>query len=462
MQRTLKYLILLLPLHAVAQGTAQGIAQDTAQVATQDTLSLAQCRQLALQNSEDIKIAERQQQRTQAEKQAAFSHYLPKISASASLAYLFKDIDLSMDMSNVIPPAFQALMPSFVLPLDMSARGAYMAGIRLEQPLFAGGKIVAGNRMASLGMAMADENARMQRASTLAEVDKAYWVYVSVHEKIKILDKYDALLGRLDSSMQAGLSVDMMSEKDLLKVQSKRSSLAYDRLRAQHGLQLARMALCRLVGKDFGSAITPADSSIFAPDVTASAANDAPLSADISSRPEYRLMQHQVDINAQQVKMTRADFLPTIGLGAGYNHLGGMKLAGQSKSFDMPFAMVTANIPLFHFGEGMRKIKSARLQQDISAMELEKNAKLLSLQAQQAGLDWLDAQAQITVANDALRLANEDLRVSRAAYETSLGTLIEYLDAQAQWQQAYSNLIEARAACKIRETEYFRAVGTLE
>jgi outer membrane protein TolC len=43
-----------------------------------------------------------------------------------------------------------------------------------------------------------------------------------------------------------------------------------------------------------------------------------------------------------------------------------------------------------------------------------------------------------------------------------MSTLTDLLDAQSQWQQAESNLIEARTQYKIYETEYRRAVGTLE
>ena len=41
-------------------------------------------------------------------------------------------------------------------------------------------------------------------------------------------------------------------------------------------------------------------------------------------------------------------------------------------------------------------------------------------------------------------------------------TLAELLDSQSQWQQAKSNLIEAKTQYKIYETQYLRATGTLE
>lgn len=49
----------------------------------------------------------------------------------------------------------------------------------------------------------------------------------------------------------------------------------------------------------------------------------------------------------------------------------------------------------------------------------------------------------------------------RNRYAASMVSLTDLLDAQSQWQQAESNLIEAQVQCKINETEYERATGTL-
>ena len=43
-----------------------------------------------------------------------------------------------------------------------------------------------------------------------------------------------------------------------------------------------------------------------------------------------------------------------------------------------------------------------------------------------------------------------------------MATVSEMLDAQSQWQQSYSNLIEAQTQYKIYETAYLKATGRLE
>ena len=57
--------------------------------------------------------------------------------------------------------------------------------------------------------------------------------------------------------------------------------------------------------------------------------------------------------------------------------------------------------------------------------------------------------------------ADENLRVMRQQYDNGMAVLTDLLDAQAQWQQARSNLIEAQTQYKLYETEYLRVTGRL-
>ena len=124
--------------------------------------------------------------------------------------------------------------------------------------------------------------------------------------------------------------------------------------------------------------------------------------------------------------------------------------------------MLAVQIPLLHWGDGFRKVKKARFDLENSQLDLEKNTKLLSLQVQQAIRNVQDGYMMIETASLALRQAEENLRVTRNRYNESMATLTDLLDAQSQWQQSYSNYIEAQSQYKIYETEYLRATGTLE
>ena len=87
---------------------------------------------------------------------------------------------------------------------------------------------------------------------------------------------------------------------------------------------------------------------------------------------------------------------------------------------------------------------------------------MISLEVRQAVRNFQDSYLLIRTAEDGLREAEENLRVMRNRYAVSMSPLTDLLDAQSQWQEAESNLIEAQAQYKIYETEYLRAIGRLE
>lgn len=78
-----------------------------------------------------------------------------------------------------------------------------------------------------------------------------------------------------------------------------------------------------------------------------------------------------------------------------------------------------------------------------------------------AAFNLSDSYNLIEAAMDGKAQADENLRVTENRYHASMCPLSDYLDAQFQWQQARSNLIEAFAQSRIAETDYLMATGHL-
>jgi outer membrane protein TolC len=182
---------------------------------------------------------------------------------------------------------------------------------------------------------------------------------------------------------------------------------------------------------------------------------------DVRVRPEYRLMEKQVALKHEAVKIARADYLPTAGLSAGMNYLGGVQLMGEDYTSNNVSVMANVSIPIFHWGQGHRKISSAKIQAEMQQLELDKNAQLLLLETEQAKLNLQDAFVRIGLAEENLGQANENLEVSKNNYEAGMEEMTAYLIAQTQWQEAYAELIDAKTDFKVKETVYLKTTGRL-
>ena len=125
-------------------------------------------------------------------------------------------------------------------------------------------------------------------------------------------------------------------------------------------------------------------------------------------------------------------------------------------------AMLAVKIPVFHWGENRKRVRKARYELRNAELELQKNSRLMSIEVQRAVRNVEDGYLLVGTAETGLRQAEENLRVTGNRYAASMAPLTDLLDAQSQWQQAESNLIEAQTQYRIYETEYLRATGRLE
>lgn len=428
--------------------------------AQQLQLSLQQCKEMALKNSENMKIAQFQNEQAIAEKKVARSAYFPKIGGSAMYAYVGGDMKMDMSDMNMainimgMDIDFGALLPK-EMTMDMGF-GAYMFGATLQQPVFVGGKIITANKMAKTGIEISNENIELTRMNVIAEAQKAYWRYYLVKDKIALLQHYESLLDTLFAHTTGFIEAEMLPSSELLKITSRQSSIEYEKQKAKNGMELLRMMLCGIIGVDMTTEIILIDT------LKEEEINFPKQSYSLDQRPEYKILQKQVTMKDLNVKMTRANYLPSLGIMAAYNYTGGIKIEGIGMTMNMPVVMASLNIPIFHFGEGINKIKSAKMVQNISQQELDKNSRLMEIEYQQASKGLQDASLLILSAEKALNQASANLEIYKYNYEVQMGTLLDVLDAQTQWQDAHSNWIDARVSYKIKEIEYLKVIGKLE
>ena len=167
-------------------------------------LTLEQCRAIALDSSAILRNAQLMEEKTELDRKAVITNFLPKFSGyglylwtSDSFDYdfsggalpvyknvygnlvpdLMKDAAGNIVYNNGIPVFNQyAVIPPMTLSVDLA--NTFTAGVSVSQPVFMGGKIISGYRMAALGTEMAKLNSELKAEEVTVSVDEAYWMYV--------------------------------------------------------------------------------------------------------------------------------------------------------------------------------------------------------------------------------------------------------------------------------------------
>lgn len=421
-----------------------------AQGASAVTLSADSCVKMALASDEKIRRARNGIEQARLQKQVAHTAYLPNFSGSAVGFWQLPD----------------SKMEEMAMTIQM--RGVYMAGINVTQPVYAGGKIVAANKMASIGKEAAELQMQLISDQVKAQAESSYWQYVAVLSKIRMMESYKALVDTAYARTLTAVNAGMAVKNDLLRVEARRSQIEYQMGQVANGADLCRMALCRIVGLEDSTPITPVDSDI---------PTGAPADLDVynlEARPEVRLLDADIRVKEQQVKMTRADFLPTVGLMAGWSAYGNIKVKSMAQAPDGSYVpvsqtinengfniMASVTIPLFHWGEGVKKVKAAKIDVANSRLALEENTRLMNLEVKQAIANVRTGETQVISAEKAMVVAQASLESVEQTYKVGMSTLTDLLDAQSQWHTSYSNLIEARTQLRINIIEYLRVTARL-
>lgn len=448
------------------------------QAQEKQVLTLDQCRNMAVENSEMLKIADQTIAKSENEKIAARSHFFPNISASATGMYNKNQFEKEIILpTKVFDPNQLDIVPNLFIhpitgkpiigpdgypifktyafmPLDLTIYGGVMAGVSAEQAVFAGGKIIAGNKMADIGKEMAIENKDLQKNKIIYETDRMYYLYLATKEKVKLAKKYKELLAELVKLVENSLETGMVGKNKLLKVNVQYNNATLQMQKAESGLKLASMALCRVIGLDLKTPIAINDSMNL---IEFDEKKLSDTNRNVTQRLEYKLMQKQNLLAEQNLKMTRGEYLPTVGISVGYNYFN-IFMEGTMKNYDTHGinALFSIKIPIVNFGERSGKVGVAKAELATQKLQFQQTEKLLILETEQAKLNLIDAYTQIEMSKEALKQAKENLRVSNDNYELGMETLVNLLEAQAQWQKTYSELIDAIADFRVKESDFLR------
>ena len=348
------------------------------------------------------------------------------------------------------------------MTLSVDLANTFTAGVSVTQPVFMGGKIISGYRMADIGTDMAELNSQLKADETVVSVDEAYWLYVKTCRLLETAGSFSGTVDSLYTFVSNAVDAGMATSTDLLKVRVQRDNAALSLARARNGKRLAMMNLCHILGLPLTTEIE-VDQSGFGPDSASLSPQSVLMDEDsVAARADYRLLEMQAELKRRNVDFVRSDFLPQLGVMASYGYSYGLKLMGETLLNQAGFTvMATLKVPIFAWGEGWLKVQSAKKEHEMAVTELEQLSGLMELEIAQARYAVSEAALRVSMAETSLESAETNLKVCRDQYELGMETLVNVLEAQTQWSQCSSGLVEAVADYKLACTKYLKATGNL-
>ena len=425
----------------------------------QQVLSLQQVKEQALAHNISIRTAEDAVREAREQKKEAFTSFFPQISATGMGFKTNTDMMktsintaslLPSSLATALPPALAGMIPP-TLSFSMLDRGL-MAGVAAIQPVFAGGRIINGNKLARAGVEASEIQKQISENNVELTATQYYWQIISLKEKQRTLNAVGQMLRQLESDAAMAVKAGVGMRNDLLQVQLRQNEVESNRIKLDNGLRLARRVLAQYIGAEGETdAADTVNTASMPPFLIQEVNNDNAVAAT----PEYKLLQKNVEVTRLQKQMEIGKNLPSIGIGATYSHYN--MAEGMKNTFGMVFATVT--VPISQWWGGAHAIKRRQIAEDVARRQLADNRQQLAIRIQKNRDDVNDAYKQLAIARKGIEQSEENLRLNRNFYQAGTVTMNNLLDAQQKYQQCRDRYIEAYAAWQIKIVEYEQSIG---
>ena len=471
-------------------------------IQAQRTLNLDSCRTLALSNNKELRMSKEKVNAAHYQQKAAFTNFLPKIDMMGTYMRTEKEISLLSDdqksaISNIgtaVAPMGQklqqilssdpSLAPPLLTPLQSvmgtlpgalnqvgqgmvdalrtDTRNMFGGMVTLTQPIFMGGKIIAYNKITKFAEQLAESQHATELQDVILNTDQAYWQVISLVNKKKLAESFLELVKKLDSDVSKMVAEGVATKADELSVKVKVNEAEMTLTKVENGLSLSKMVLCQLCGIPLDTPITLADESmenITLPDTYI----EGNVNTALSNREELKSLELASKIYRQKVNVTRSEFLPSVGLTATYLVTNPSLVNGFEKKMRGMWGVgMMVKIPVFHWGEGIYKVKAAKAEANIAQYKLDDVKEKVELQVTQATYKVNEATKKLAMAEKNMAKADENLRYANLGFQEGVIPTSNVLEAQTAWLSAQSGKIDAQIDVKMSEIYLNKSMGTLK
>ena len=372
-----------------------------------------------------------------ATKMTAIGAYLPQVSTGASAA-----------RSNVTRVDQTTGRP---VPAEYSYTGSFNASLEL----FDGFRRIANLRAASAGSAAAEAEVVNQRFQTILATKQIFYDASAQEDLVRVAA---AQVKRAQQQLQ--ISIDKLHAGSATRSDSLRSQVEYGNarialLQAQAALATSQANLGRQIGIDASVRAVP-DTLLPGPPDTADLRNAA-----LASAPLVQQADAQASTARAMVWSARSQYWPSLSVSYSNNRqgVGSPNLpffANYPETFSWRFGVTWPILNGF-----MREANqvSASVTRDLAEARASDTRRQVNALLTQQLAALATAREQITISQDNLAAATEDLRVQNERYRVGASTILDLLTSQAALTQAEVNVVQTRFNYLIARAQVEAVVG---
>lgn len=329
-------------------------------------------------------------------------------------------------------------------------------GVRMDQSFTLNGKELTALKIAKTDIQRSEYDLDATTEAYLFQIASAFYDVLKADEAVAISEANVRRLETQVDSVTTRLKLEEVAKTELSRTNAELSGARKDVIVAQNLLHLARAVLARLVDLPQAYDLIPPPSQVG--DAEASDLEALKLKA-LDHRAEMKALNLTVNLAADEVKFTRGDYWPSVGLTGMYANSD----ATPSEPYEPVDSLsVGINLTFKLWDGGLRRanLEQALARQRQAEQQQRDTARAIIVEVERAFLNLSTRQSTLTALEDQLRFARENYTAVERQFKYGLANSVDVVDANTLLTTAERQLADARLSLQLSRLELERATGT--
>jgi len=409
-------------------------------------LSLTDAIHLALQNNLATLSAQEQRREATGFVQQSRSALLPNISGATYQANLTLNLAALGFQGSTFPG-----LSTFIGPFNN-----FDARARLVQNIF-DLSAIRGYQSSREGVRIAEFRQQLAREQVAEATALTYLETLRTERNVSAAQANVTLAEALFRLAQDQRNAGVATGVDVTRAETRLAQERVDLAQAQTIAEQARLNLQRVIGVPLGSTLVLTDQLTFTAEALPQP--DTAVSEALSRRAEILISEAQVSMFRLERKSVADEYLPSLQFVGDYGVSG---ITPTDTALPTRRVAVQVNVPIFNGGLTQGRLTVATSRQHQAELQLG-NVRGQVEQDVRLALSTLRTTVErVRAADDAVRLAERELEMSRDRFRAGVADNLEVISAQASLANARASQVQALAAYNAARLNLAAALGRAE
>lgn len=412
----------------------------------QQSLTLNDAISTALKNNFDITIARNEADIDKANNTKGNAGMLPSVNLNGNGGYNLNNVHQKQSAGTVN---------------NYNPQSTYVIGANAELSwtLYDGGKMFVTKKKLEQIEALGELQFRAKVLDVTYNVIAAYYDIVRQKQTLKSFNEAINYNKQRVLITQTGFNAGTLDKTQLLQAQIDLNVAKENAINQKYAISAAQKALNYLLGKDPSSIYDTADT------ITQSAIPDKAslMQKYETSNADIVALKKQMDVANLSLKEAQKGYMPTVNVTGGYYYSQTHNSAGATlfnRTNGLQFGG-TLTIPLFNGGEKKRKENVAKIELQSAQISLDNTILQGKTELDNAYTDYENQRDLLLIEKENNTLAKENLEISLQRLQQGQTTSLEVHQAQENYVQSSTRLINFEYNLKMRETKLKQMISEL-